>query len=1010
MKTLFLICLLAIGISTQAQVAINTDGTTPDNSAMLDVKSTIRGLLAPRMTLAQRNAIVTPATGLLVFQTNDIPGYYYNAGTPAVPLWALVGSNAGQWLSNGTSIYYNLGNVGIGTSTPGQDLDIRGLNTDDGGALSVGNSDLTHRLVLFGGRLNDPNPFIWWKDGDPLRFATDEGGWSEKMRITSNGRVGIGTDTPLERLHVDGYSYLSNSTGGYPFIRFNNTVTGGNTGLEFKENSVNKAWLYYEGDNNSLNLTADNAGGWSPDMVIKNGGNIGLGTFTPSARLHVIESEPGYTAAFGTPISPWNVGTNVGIGNDNEDAVLYVGQSPGNEGFLIWQYNTDPALGYYSIGTYNGDNNLTLQEYGGNVGIRTNSPAALFHVAEESPGHTAIFGTPVSSYVGGTNVSIGDDNASSLIHMGQSNDNKGFIIWNYNSTPSNAYFSLGTYSGSNPLVLQEVGGNVGIDVTSPLARLHVDNTPGTYTGLFGDQIGGYSSGTNISIGDDAATSLIYLGQGYNNKGFLIWNYDATPANAYFNIGSYGGSNPLILQPPSIGNVGIGTTSPVSRLQVNFDNNGNNYLGYSAIYPAHFYHIEQVADGDGQAGVYALRSRSAQNDGTGYSIGMCNTAMKGYSIWGDLYSFGTAGFNWNDFSRCGGVLGAEKDGYYWGALGYKNSGSAAYGGYFTSSTIGTGKSSGQADTGIGIGAWGDLMGADIHGKVYGVYAEGENYAMFSNGDVYKNKLDVHLQNNGTGTNTVLYTNVSTDVTVQTSGVATLSNGRANIAFDPSFAASVSSEAPVIVTVTPIGNSNGVYLAEVSAAGFTVVENNAGKSNVTVNYIAIGKRAGYEHPNLPREVIDAGYTGKLASGLHNDADTETNGQGLYYENGELIVGIHPSTLPDPNKPAAETVIPKPSTPSVEGMNFDGISAGPIDPSLIQPKFPEYQKPADGSISGAAGEPDATQAKTPVKAMPDINSAGSGNGRNESLQKAVQNVVPEKGSASEISSNPSTPVQKK
>ena len=202
-------------------------------------------------------------------------------------------------------------------------------------------------------------------------------------------------------------------------------------------------------------------------------------------------------------------------------------------------------------------------------------------------------------------------------------------------------------------------------------------------------------------------------------------------------------------------------------------------------------------------------------------------------------------------------------------GIKTVAAHRYGGYFTSSVNGGGKSSDLVETGIGIGAWGELMGADIHGKVYGIYAEGENYAMFSNGDVYKNKLDVHLQDNGAGTNTVLYTNVSTDVTVQTSGAAILSNGNASIAFDPAFTASVSSDAPVIVTVTPIGNSNGVYLAEVSGAGFTVIENNAGKSNVTVNYIAIGKRAGYENPNLPPEVIDPGYTGKMASGLHNDA---------------------------------------------------------------------------------------------------------------------------------------------
>ena len=59
-----------LSIKSYAQVGINTDGTTPDGSAMLDVKSTNKGLLPPRMTYAELNAIVNPADGLIVFCTD----------------------------------------------------------------------------------------------------------------------------------------------------------------------------------------------------------------------------------------------------------------------------------------------------------------------------------------------------------------------------------------------------------------------------------------------------------------------------------------------------------------------------------------------------------------------------------------------------------------------------------------------------------------------------------------------------------------------------------------------------------------------------------------------------------------------------------------------------------------------------------------------------------------------------------------------------------------------------
>ena len=62
----------------QPGVAINTNGNTPHSSAMLDIQSTDKGILIPRMTTAQRTAISNVATGLLVFDNTTGSFWFYN--------------------------------------------------------------------------------------------------------------------------------------------------------------------------------------------------------------------------------------------------------------------------------------------------------------------------------------------------------------------------------------------------------------------------------------------------------------------------------------------------------------------------------------------------------------------------------------------------------------------------------------------------------------------------------------------------------------------------------------------------------------------------------------------------------------------------------------------------------------------------------------------------------------------------------------------------------------------
>jgi len=73
----FILILLLFSNALFSQVAVNTDGSQPNNSAMLDVKSTTKGILIPRMTSTEIGAIINPANGLQAFNTDNGKVYVF---------------------------------------------------------------------------------------------------------------------------------------------------------------------------------------------------------------------------------------------------------------------------------------------------------------------------------------------------------------------------------------------------------------------------------------------------------------------------------------------------------------------------------------------------------------------------------------------------------------------------------------------------------------------------------------------------------------------------------------------------------------------------------------------------------------------------------------------------------------------------------------------------------------------------------------------------------------------
>ena len=123
-------------------VAIGEISFTNDPSSILELRSTTKGFLVPRMTDTQRTAIISPATGLLVYQTNGTQGYYCYNGTswflltgaslPAGISGQTLRHDGTNWVAN--SLLFNNGtNIGIGTTGPTFKLELSGADASMNG-------------------------------------------------------------------------------------------------------------------------------------------------------------------------------------------------------------------------------------------------------------------------------------------------------------------------------------------------------------------------------------------------------------------------------------------------------------------------------------------------------------------------------------------------------------------------------------------------------------------------------------------------------------------------------------------------------------------------------------------------------------------------------------------------------------------------------------------------------------------------------------------------------------
>ena len=470
-------------------------------------------------------------------------GYIYGDTTTSYlrlsnALGSLLGySNA--YIGLGPSFVYNVGgsekfrissssgNVGIGTTNPGSQLEIS-KDSDDGTnapVLSLTNASTTLSnganigIIQFkNSDLSGGGPHIATIKGvansldertTELAFSTGNvATTNEAMRITSTGNVGIGTNNPSTRLHVDGDIRQEGST-------YSVSITGGAsiTGDNHLDIAANASYLNLRSPNNSIFYRASSdhafkdAGGSNEYLRIKTSGttagNVGIGTTNPTSALHVVG-----TQVYGGYVKFENTvhAIRLDLKSSSHTANIYMDGTGGvvSGGGLI--FNAPTARTHFME---SGTSKMSI--ISGNVGIGTTSPDYLFEVEKTTSGSATL-----ASFKNTENTGI------RISRTGASPGTSVFNVVNNGALYTSSDSHIAFQPGNSTSVFMQSTGNVGIGTTSPGAKLSVNGNvkiEGTNSLLFG----GSASIPSWAINHNGSDLLIDDQGG--NIGSVLFNND-----------------------------------------------------------------------------------------------------------------------------------------------------------------------------------------------------------------------------------------------------------------------------------------------------------------------------------------------------------------------------------------------------------------------------------------------------------------------------------------------------
>lgn len=502
--------ILVINAFTQNVAITDDDSYVANGSAMLDVKSVSKGLLIPRLTTIQRTSIVSPATGLLVFDTNLSSFYYWNGAS-----WTNLtsGSASGVWGYNAPYVYLNNSSdkLGVGTSTPKGKMEVKSdvsLATNDPIFQVINNNgDTVFAVYQQGVRVNvedSPGKAAGSKGGFAVGgFSPSKGTFTnEFLRVTPDSvRIYI-EDNPAKAtgskggFAVGGFSPSKTTVANYMDMTPQNYFIGHEAGINNSSGISNLFLGYNAGKANDAGNNNIYMGHYSGLSAVDCSHNVFLGSEAGKFTVN----NYGY-GAFGS----YNVlvGRSAGFSNISGYSNAFLGDQAG-------YFNTS---GYYNtfLGAESGLSNTTGMQ---NIYIGYRS----------GPNANALATPPVNHGTGSNNICLGNNSGVSL-SSGFNNVFIGLSAGYSDSTGSTNLF-LGNYAG-----YKNTSGSYNVFMGNSSGS---NGTSGSYNTFIGEQSGyncsagqrnlyiGYRSGystsasngwDNVCLGNSAGYSMT---SGYNN--------------------------------------------------------------------------------------------------------------------------------------------------------------------------------------------------------------------------------------------------------------------------------------------------------------------------------------------------------------------------------------------------------------------------------------------------------------------------------------------------------------